>query len=169
MAYQDVSGLVVTASMPVRDLNMFARPRNEKLSVLSNRGASGIDGNVATAVGFARGLDQPTTLLIGDLALLHDLNSLALVASAPQPLILVVINNDGGGIFHFLPIAEKTDLFEPAFGTPHVIAGYTFIDNGRKYDVFAERYYLTCTFWGATGAHKLPARGGQCPWVWMLK
>lgn len=71
----------------------------------------------------------------------------------------------------FLWVLSPLALFGvvAAFGTPHVIAGYTFIDNGRKYDPFAERYYLTCTFWGATGAHKLPARGGQCPWVRMLK
>ncbi|MCH8961155.1 MAG: 2-succinyl-5-enolpyruvyl-6-hydroxy-3-cyclohexene-1-carboxylate synthase, partial [Bacteroidetes bacterium] len=63
----------------------------------------------------------PVTLLIGDLALLHDLNSLALLRH--RPVVVVVLNNDGGGIFHFLPIAEHDEVFEPYFGTPH---GLTF-------------------------------------------
>jgi 2-succinyl-5-enolpyruvyl-6-hydroxy-3-cyclohexene-1-carboxylate synthase len=75
---------------------------------------------VATAAGVARGLDAPVLLLIGDLALLHDLNSLALLRDPNQPPVTVVaVNNDGGGIFHFLPIAEHDGVFEPYFGTPH--------------------------------------------------
>ncbi|MEM6325793.1 MAG: 2-succinyl-5-enolpyruvyl-6-hydroxy-3-cyclohexene-1-carboxylic-acid synthase [Bacteroidota bacterium] len=116
------AGLVVAASMPVRDLDAFGVPR---VTVTANRGASGIDGTVATAAGFARGLDAPTVLLIGDLALLHDLNGLALLRDGP-PVVIVAINNDGGGIFHFLPIAPEadgpalaTETFEPFFGTPH--------------------------------------------------
>ncbi len=109
-------GLILAASMPVRDADAFTA--DGSALVTSNRGASGIDGTVATAAGFARGLGAPVTLLIGDLALLHDLNSLALLRDGP-PVTVVAINNDGGGIFHFLPIAEQTDVFEPYFGTPH--------------------------------------------------
>jgi 2-succinyl-5-enolpyruvyl-6-hydroxy-3-cyclohexene-1-carboxylate synthase len=115
------AGLVLAASMPVRDADSFAVPDGTADSsplVVSNRGASGIDGTVATAAGVARGLDAPVTLLIGDLALLHDLNSLALLRDGP-PVTVVAVNNDGGGIFHFLPIAEHDGVFEPYFGTPH--------------------------------------------------
>jgi 2-succinyl-5-enolpyruvyl-6-hydroxy-3-cyclohexene-1-carboxylate synthase len=113
-------GLVLAASMPVRDADMFAVTEGAPALVAVNRGASGIDGTVATAAGFARGLGRPVTLLIGDLALLHDLSSLALLRDPAQPPVTVVaVNNDGGGIFHFLPIARHEDVFEPFFGTPH--------------------------------------------------
>jgi 2-succinyl-5-enolpyruvyl-6-hydroxy-3-cyclohexene-1-carboxylate synthase len=113
------SGLVLAASMPVRDGDLFAAPDGPRVPVAMNRGASGIDGTVATAAGYARGLGGPTTLLIGDLALLHDLNSLALLRQPGQPqVVIVAVNNDGGGIFHFLPIADH-ERFEGLFGTPH--------------------------------------------------
>ncbi|MEM1044195.1 MAG: 2-succinyl-5-enolpyruvyl-6-hydroxy-3-cyclohexene-1-carboxylic-acid synthase [Bacteroidota bacterium] len=112
-------GLVLAASMPVRDADSFASPCDDDPPlVVTNRGASGIDGTVATAAGVARGLRAPVTLLIGDLALLHDLNSLALLSDGP-PVTVVAVNNDGGGIFHFLPVAGQTGAFEPLFGTPH--------------------------------------------------
>ena len=113
------SGLVLAASMPVRDADLFGATDGPRVSVAMNRGASGIDGTVATAAGFARGLGGPVTLLIGDLALLHDLNSLALLRQPDQPPVVVVaVNNDGGGIFHFLPVAGH-ERFEGLFGTPH--------------------------------------------------
>ena len=123
------AGLVLAASMPVRDADAFASVDGAPPLVASNRGASGIDGTVATAAGFARGLGAPVTLLIGDLALLHDLNSLALLRDGP-PVTVVAVNNDGGGIFHFLPIAEQEDVFEPYFGTPH---GLGFEDAARMF------------------------------------
>ena len=113
------SVLFVGNSMPIRDMDMFAAPRHDGIFVVANRGASGIDGTIATAAGLAHGFDRPVTAVIGDLAALHDLNSLALLSETPEPVVLVVINNNGGGIFHFLPIAEQRALFEPYFGTPH--------------------------------------------------
>ena len=115
--------LVVAASMPIRDVEAYAAPSNGTRRILANRGASGIDGTVATAHGVARGTRQPVVLLIGDLALLHDQTSLALLRQGP-PVVVVVINNDGGGIFHRLPIAGgpgelAADTFERFFGTPH--------------------------------------------------
>jgi 2-succinyl-5-enolpyruvyl-6-hydroxy-3-cyclohexene-1-carboxylate synthase len=109
-------GLVVASSMPVRDLDTYAANGGAPVPVAANRGASGIDGTVATAAGFARGLGRPVTLLIGDLALLHDLNSLAMLRDVP--VAVVVLNNDGGGIFSFLPVAKRKEFFEPYFGTP---------------------------------------------------
>jgi len=109
-------GLVVASSMPVRDLDTYAAADGSPVPVAANRGASGIDGTVATAAGFARGLGRPVTLLIGDLALLHDLNSLAMLRDVH--VTVVVVNNDGGGIFSFLPVARHEAFFEPYFGTP---------------------------------------------------
>jgi 2-succinyl-5-enolpyruvyl-6-hydroxy-3-cyclohexene-1-carboxylate synthase len=109
-------GLVVASSMPVRDLDTYAATDGVPAPVAANRGASGIDGTVATAAGFARGLGRPVTLLIGDLALLHDLNSLAMLRDVH--VVVVVLNNDGGGIFSFLPVATHEEFFEPFFGTP---------------------------------------------------
>jgi 2-succinyl-5-enolpyruvyl-6-hydroxy-3-cyclohexene-1-carboxylate synthase len=108
--------LCVASSMPIRDLDTFAAPDGAPVPVAANRGASGIDGTVATAAGYARGSGRPITLLIGDLALLHDLNSLAMLHDLP--VVVVVLNNDGGAIFSFLPVARHEAFFEPYFGTP---------------------------------------------------
>jgi 2-succinyl-5-enolpyruvyl-6-hydroxy-3-cyclohexene-1-carboxylate synthase len=89
------------------------------VAIGSNRGASGIDGTIATASGFVTGTKRPVTLVLGDLAFLHDLNSLGLLRRVPAPVVVVVFNNDGGGIFSFLPIAKFKTTFERFFGTPH--------------------------------------------------
>jgi 2-succinyl-5-enolpyruvyl-6-hydroxy-3-cyclohexene-1-carboxylate synthase len=115
----DGHGLFLGSSMPVRDADMHIVTREADVLIASSRGASGIDGTLATAAGFARGIESPVTALLGDLTFLHDLNSLALVASSDHPIIVVVLNNDGGGIFSFLPVARRQDVFEPYFGTPH--------------------------------------------------
>jgi 2-succinyl-5-enolpyruvyl-6-hydroxy-3-cyclohexene-1-carboxylate synthase len=86
--------------------------------VAANRGASGIDGTIASAVGFAAGLGRPVTLLVGDLALLHDVGSLAMARDATPPVTIVLIDNGGGGIFDFLPIASHPSVFTPWFDTP---------------------------------------------------
>jgi len=106
-------------SMPVRDMDMFNSPECRAASIHANRGASGIDGLIASAAGIAAGRGAPLTLLIGDLSALHDLNSLNLLRKASSPMTLVVVNNDGGGIFSFLPVAEQEEVFEDYFGTPH--------------------------------------------------
>lgn len=114
------SRLVVSSSMPVRDLEWFAEPRNG-LSVYSNRGASGIDGVVSTAVGVALASQAPTYLLIGDIAMLHDSNGLIGLAQRKADVRIVCVDNRGGGIFSFLPQASalSPDRFEQLFGTPH--------------------------------------------------
>lgn len=114
--------LVLASSMPVRDVNTFAGPGARPAITVSNRGASGIDGTLATAAGVSdvlsrRGTGGRTVLLIGDLAFLHDLNSLGLIRG--RQVTVVVVNNDGGGIFSFLPVADHQDLFEPYFGVAH--------------------------------------------------
>jgi 2-succinyl-5-enolpyruvyl-6-hydroxy-3-cyclohexene-1-carboxylate synthase len=109
--------LYVSSSMPVRDLDAFGgAPRGR---VLCNRGLNGIDGIVSCAAGAAWATGAATTVLLGDLALLHDLGGLVAAARLALPLRVLCVNNDGGGIFHFLPIAKHQDVFEPLFGTPH--------------------------------------------------
>lgn len=122
--------LVLASSMPVRDVNRYAVPDGARIPVFANRGASGIDGTVATATGVAVGHTGPATLVIGDLALLHDLNGLGLAAD--HPVVIIAVNNDGGGIFHFLPIADEEDVFEPYFATPQ---GRTFEHAAAMYDL----------------------------------
>ncbi len=113
------SGLFLSNSMPIRDMDMYADPNGAWVHVAGNRGASGIDGIIASAAGFAHGLNKPVTAMIGDLAALYDLNALAMVAQLKVPLIIVIVNNGGGAIFSFLPIAKHQDVFEPFFTTPH--------------------------------------------------
>ena len=88
-------------------------------SLCANRGVSGIDGLIATAIGVGEGADSPTTVLIGDLSALHDLNSLALVAQAKVPFIIIIINNDGGVIFSLLPALKESPALTEYFVTPH--------------------------------------------------
>ncbi len=116
------STLFIGNSMPIRDVDRFGGPTHAGVRVFANRGASGIEGNLAAAAGYADALGQPVTALIGDLALLHDLNSLALLGRTRAPVTLVVLNNNGGGIFHFLPIAKFDAYFEEFFATPHGLA-----------------------------------------------
>ncbi len=117
----DGAALVASSSMPVRDLEWYARPR-EGLSYFSNRGANGIDGVVSAAMGVAAAWPGPTTALLGDLAFLYDVNGLlAPPGGLDVSCTLVVVDNDGGGIFSFLPQATALDpdRFERLLGTPH--------------------------------------------------
>ena len=111
--------LVLSSSMPVRDAEWYAPPR-AGVRVLSNRGANGIDGVTSTAVGASLG-GGPTALLIGDVAFLHDTNGLLGLMGRGVNLVIVVIDNDGGGIFSFLPAHDELPArrFEQLFGTPH--------------------------------------------------
>lgn len=113
------SWLVVSSSMPIRDIEWFTAARSG-LRVVANRGANGIDGVVSTAVGIAL-TGVPTALLIGDVAFLHDTNGLLGLAKRDVDLTIVVIDNRGGGIFSFLPQADLVpgERFERLFGTPH--------------------------------------------------
>ncbi len=111
--------LVVAASMPIRDVEAFLPVRDDAPRVLSNRGANGIDGTTSTAFGVAAAASGPVVLLTGDVALVHDLGGLLAARRLGLSLTLVVVNNDGGGIFEFLPVAGAGDVFERHVATPH--------------------------------------------------
>lgn len=111
--------LVASSSMPIRDLEWYV-PGRSGVTVLANRGANGIDGVMSTAVGVALS-GTPTVALVGDLAFLYDANALVRLPRRGVDLAIVVVHNDGGGIFSFLPQASSLEQprFEQLFGTPH--------------------------------------------------
>src|SRR3954452_16584213 len=109
----------VASSMPVRDVETFFPARPRALRVLSNRGANGIDGTVSTAFGVAAASSGPVVLLIGDVALAHDVGGLLAASRLGLRLVIVLIDNDGGGIFNFLPSAREGDDFVQHIATPH--------------------------------------------------
>jgi 2-succinyl-5-enolpyruvyl-6-hydroxy-3-cyclohexene-1-carboxylate synthase len=111
--------LLVASSMPVRDVELFFGARELAPRVLSNRGANGIDGTVSSAFGVAAASAGPVVLLTGDVALAHDIGGLLAARRLELALTVVLLNNDGGGIFHFLPIAGEHDAFEEHVATPH--------------------------------------------------
>lgn len=112
------STLFVASSMPMRDVDAFAGASPNAIRVLANRGTNGIDGTVSTALGAAASSKRPALLLTGDLALLHDLSGLFIARQHEIPLAIAAINNGGGGIFSFLPIAEFPEHFESLFAMP---------------------------------------------------
>lgn len=111
------STLFVSNSMPIRDVDTFLHNQSKKLKIACNRGVNGIDGTIATALGMAAA-GESVTLLIGDLSFYHDLNSLVLSKLHHLPLRVILVNNDGGGIFSFLPQSKEEKHFEALFGTP---------------------------------------------------
>ncbi|SDJ88743.1 2-succinyl-5-enolpyruvyl-6-hydroxy-3-cyclohexene-1-carboxylate synthase [Ferrimonas sediminum] len=111
--------LFIGNSLPIRLFDTLAAPRAQSAPLFTNRGASGIDGLLATAVGVGRGTGKPTVLAIGDLSLLHDLNSLAIARDCTTPMVIIAINNDGGSIFNLLPVpsdALRQDYYRLGHG-----------------------------------------------------
>jgi 2-succinyl-5-enolpyruvyl-6-hydroxy-3-cyclohexene-1-carboxylate synthase len=124
------STVFVASSMPVRDLESFLPTTERELRFLANRGANGIDGLVSSGLGAAATAPGPTYVLTGDLGLYHDMNGLLAVRRLGVEATLVVLNNGGGAIFDFLPIAQHRDGYEELFGTP------TGLDLARVADLY---------------------------------
>ena len=118
-ALPDDAALFASSSMPVRDLDAFAGPRDGPLQVYGNRGVSGIDGIVSTAFGVASRHRGPTVCVLGDIAFFHDQNGLLWSREKDAPVVFVLIDNDGGAIFHMLPVAGTEPHFTEYFATPH--------------------------------------------------
>jgi len=113
------ASVFVSSSMPIRDLDAYASCRDDVVHVFGNRGASGIDGIVSTAFGVASASAGPTVCALGDIALFHDLNGLLWSREDDLSVVFVLIDNDGGGIFHMLPVREQEPHFSRYFATPH--------------------------------------------------
>lgn len=113
----DDSNLVLASSMPIRYADMFAMPTGKQVHSFAQRGTNGIDGVVSHAAGIAQSSKRPTLLICGDLAFLHDLGGW-MAARHLKNFRVLLLNNNGGGIFHFLPIAEHSETFEQLHGTP---------------------------------------------------
>lgn len=112
------SNIFIGNSLSVRDLDNFVNSTAKRFNIFFNRGASGIDGVTSTAFGIALS-KKPTVLITGDISFLHDLNALSIAVKYSIPLMIIVINNNGGGIFESLPIAGKVKRFREYFITPH--------------------------------------------------
>ena len=111
------SNLMIGNSVPIRDLDFFSSVVHKNITVFQNRGASGIDGITSTALGICSQSKNPTYLVTGDLSFYYDINSLLIAKQYNIPLITVLINNNGGAIFKFLPIAEYKNVFDKYFLT----------------------------------------------------
>ena len=127
----DPATVFVSNSMTVRDADRFGEPRDADLTVLGNRGASGIDGIVSSALGAGSATDEPLVLVLGDLAYYHDMNGLLALSRCGVDATIVLVNNDGGGIFRMLPIADFEPPFTDQFKTPH---GLDFAPTADLYD-----------------------------------
>ncbi len=128
----DPATVFVSNSMPVRDLDRFGRPQAADVRTFGNRGVSGIDGVTSTALGAGSVTDDPLVLVTGDLAYYHDMNGLLALERCDVEATVVLVNNDGGGIFHKLPVEEFDPPFTEQFKTPH---GLDFEATGELYDL----------------------------------
>lgn len=123
--------MIVGSSMPIRDVDTFFKAAERDVVIYANRGANGIDGVVSTAFGVQAANQRPAYLFIGDLSFLHDMNGLIASKMQATDLTIVIMNNDGGGIFSYLPQSQEERHFEDLFGTP---TGLTFGDAAKMYD-----------------------------------
>ncbi|WP_341202413.1 2-succinyl-5-enolpyruvyl-6-hydroxy-3-cyclohexene-1-carboxylic-acid synthase [Planomicrobium okeanokoites] len=127
----DNCDLIVSSSMPIRDTDTYFKTTSRDVMIYANRGANGIDGVVSTAFGVQAAKKRPAYLFIGDLSFLHDMNGLISSKMQETDLTIIVMNNDGGGIFSYLPQSQEERYFEELFGTP---TGLKFEDAARMYD-----------------------------------
>jgi 2-succinyl-5-enolpyruvyl-6-hydroxy-3-cyclohexene-1-carboxylate synthase len=136
--YGDGDLVCTASSMPIRDQEAFLPALPTDVRFLCNRGANGIDGLVSSGIGAAKATGRPAWIVTGDLGLYHDMNGLAALRDSSTPVRIVVINNNGGGIFEFLPQAEQVDReeFEAILGTP------LGIDPAKVAEVYGLRHLL---------------------------
>ncbi len=144
----DEATMFVASSMPVRDIESFWPVREQPPKVLCNRGANGIDGTVSSAFGAAAAAREPVVLLIGDVALAHDIGGLLAARRLGIPLTIVLVNNGGGGIFDFLPLAgvAEQEAYETHVATP------TGLDFGRAAELYGLEHELAQDVRGFRGA-----------------
>ena len=155
--HRDLSALIptgstvfVASSMPVRDLETFLPSSDRELRFLANRGANGIDGMVSSGLGAAATAPGRTYLVTGDLGLYHDMNGLLAIRRLGVEATVVVMNNGGGGIFDFLPIARHRDGYEELFGTP------TGLDLAKVADLYEIAFTRVASYRDLPGALAAP-------------
>ncbi len=144
------STVYVASSMPVRDLESFLPTTGRRLRFLANRGANGIDGLVSSGLGAAAATGGRTFVVTGDVGLYHDMNGLLAMSRLGVDATIVVMNNAGGGIFDFLPIAAHREGYEDLFGTP------TGLDLARVADLYGLRFTRVAAYSDLPGALALP-------------
>jgi 2-succinyl-5-enolpyruvyl-6-hydroxy-3-cyclohexene-1-carboxylate synthase len=123
--------LYVGNSMPIRELELFWPAGDSQVRILCNRGANGIDGFVSSGLGAAASSGEPVVIVTGDLGFYHDMNGLLVAKRYSLPALIIVLNNDGGGIFARLPQRSLGDVFDEYFTTPH---GLDFARSAQLYD-----------------------------------
>lgn len=143
--------LISGSSMPIRDVDTFFVKTDRSINILANRGTNGIDGVVSTALGIQAVRKRPAYLLIGDLSFLHDVNGLIATRFMETDLTIIIMNNDGGGIFSYLPQASVGSHFEELFGTP---TGLTFNHIAEMYDAQYDAIHTLSAFKEAIHAKK---------------
>jgi 2-succinyl-5-enolpyruvyl-6-hydroxy-3-cyclohexene-1-carboxylate synthase len=148
------STVFTASSMPVRDVESFWPARDDPPRVLAHRGANGIDGTVAAAFGAAAAGTGPVVLHIGDVAFVHDLGALLCAPRLGLALTIVLVDNGGGGIFDFLPVATQTDAFEEHVATP------TGLDLARAAELFSLAYTAPATMPEVRAALDAAVAGG---------
>lgn len=153
---QEKSNLFISNSLPIRDFDFFSTTDQKRLSIYTNRGASGIDGITSTALGIAKVSKEPTYLITGDLAFFHDLNGLYNSIKFNIPLTIILVNNNGGGIFESLPISEYSEVMKENFLTPLRINFSKYVDAyGGKYRRIKNWNQLRKELKLSTGSKKL--------------
>jgi 2-succinyl-5-enolpyruvyl-6-hydroxy-3-cyclohexene-1-carboxylate synthase len=137
----------------VRDLDTFLGGSQRRWRVLSNRGTNGIDGVVSSAFGASAAGNGRVVLVIGDVSFYHDMNGLLAAGRHGLDLLVVLVNNDGGGIFSFLPQADQSEHFETLFGTPHGLDFRPFVEGyGGQFVRVADQSELSRAL--ADGIHR---------------
>ena len=145
--------------MPVRDADAFFPGGRRAARFLANRGASGIDGVVSSALGAGAAADLPLFLVVGDTSFYHDMNGLLAVRRHGLSATIVLVNNDGGGIFSLLPQAEQSEHFEELFGMPHGLDFRHAAEMyGLRYNLAASPDDLARALRGASGADLIEVR-----------
>lgn len=132
--------LFIGNSMPIRDLREYYHPKTPLAGIYGNRGLSGIDGNLSTAIGIALATQKPTLCVVGDLTFLHDLTALFSIKNVKAPMTFIALNNNGGSIFHALPISKKEKVFEKYFETPQDVT----LENAGS--LFGIEHYTLCSY-----------------------
>ena len=129
-------GFFLASSLTVRYADWFTKASDSNFIAVSNRGVNGIDGTLASACGFSSAHQKPMTAILGDLAFLHDLNSLPLARNLRNPFVCIVLNNNGGGIFSLLKPLKKIEDYERFYGTPHNIGSFKNFVQGAELKYF---------------------------------